>query len=100
MREFLSWAQSYCFIDGTASTVERKTGGPVAATAFGPLFLPLLARTAVGPDRFLAQTCLNSGRPEGAQTQKKWGPKGGGSEGWASEGWRPRGKVPQSDPTI
>ena len=31
MREFLSWAQRYYRIDVTASTVERKTGGPASA---------------------------------------------------------------------
>ena len=31
MREFLSWAQRHYRIDITASTVERKTGGPASA---------------------------------------------------------------------
>ena len=31
MREFLSWAQRHYRIDVTASTVERKTGGPASA---------------------------------------------------------------------
>ena len=33
MREFLSWAQRQYRIDVTASTVERKTGGPASAGA-------------------------------------------------------------------
>ena len=33
MREFLSWAQRHYRIDVTASTAERKTGGPASAGA-------------------------------------------------------------------
>ena len=33
MREFLSWAERHYCIDVTASTVERKTGGPASAGA-------------------------------------------------------------------